>query len=59
MNLYAPTKEGIQELFNEVDSGDFYAYREEKANALWEILSLKEKIEALEKLGFDMEEPQS
>ena len=59
MNLYAPTKEGIQELFNEVDSGDFYSYREEKANALWEILSLKEKIEALEKLGFDMEEPQS
>ena len=59
MNLHAQTKEGIQELFNEVDSGDFYSYREEKADALWEILSLKEKIEALTKLGFDMEEPQS
>ena len=56
MNLYAPTKEGIQELMNEVDGGDVASAREEKANALWEALSLKEKIEALEKVGFDFNE---
>jgi len=61
---YANAEQALNEankILNDIEegkysSGDFHSGREEKADALWKELSLKEKIEALEKMGFDMEE---